>query len=180
MGGLSRRDWIFGTGLGAMGTSSTSPMQQNRARLLFDLGLERIGRACFSCRCDCEGCCLLSPLPCTDARGGLEGVSCSATSNKPNLSTNVSTLVLSRISRFGRLRGVALADCEACSLCCQQYPSTFSSRRLEFGLELGDFAFADRGDPVTALRHSRPLEVSPRHVAFGFFESERGSKASGV
>ena len=31
-----------------------------------------------------------------------------------------------------------------------------------------------------ARRHNRPLEVSPRQVVVGFFESERGIRDSGV
>lgn len=81
------------------------------------------------------------------------------TSSRPNLSTSVSTLVLSF--------SIGCTGGTDCSLCCQQYASGLEVARL-----VGDFE--------SGLRHGLPAEVRPRHVAAGFFESDRGRRASGV
>jgi hypothetical protein len=36
------------------------------------------------------------------------------------------------------------------------------------------------GEGASDLRHGLPVEVIPLHVVAGFFESERGSRDSGV
>lgn len=107
----------------------------------------------------------------------LLGLSCRSTS--PRRSASVSMLV--RPSRMGVAvplgPGLECAERLACSLCCQQYRlsslgSGVNGRRLGLG----------EADSAAAIgrRQARPLEVMPRHVAFGLRESERPMKDSGV
>jgi hypothetical protein len=160
-------------GLGASNPSSATPMQQKREILLrgaFFRPESLVPRLNWSLRgCDAFSGCLES-ANIVSLRFFWRS-SPSWMSIKPNRSTRVSTLVLSLIVADWRSCGNACAADATWFLCCQQYAS--GSRLL--------FCDLERIDGLAMARlHGRPVEVSPRHVAAGFFESERGIQASGV
>ena len=110
-------------------------------------------------------------------------------SSTSSRSINVSILVRS----FSETRVVFLAPAPpsvslaACSLCCQQKnaaaPPSCSPRestaRTPLGAD-GEALGEVRGGAARARRQGRPLDVMPLQVVAGFFESDRGRRASGV
>ena len=110
-------------------------------------------------------------------------------SSTPIRSINVSMLVRS----FKETSVVFLASAPpsvslaACSLCCQQKytaaPPSCSPRESTARTPLGANGEAlgeVRGDAARARRQGLPLDVMPLQVVAGFFESDRGRRASGV
>jgi hypothetical protein len=105
-----------------------------------------------------------------------------AASTSPSRSASVSKLVRSsRIGVFDFLGpGLDLADMLACSLCCQQYRDSSRGSSARSRPRLMRRVGPAVEPAASGRRHGRPLEVMPRHVVAGFFESDRSISDSGV
>lgn len=159
----------IGRGLGRAGSSTSSRgMEKQKQKVSFGLAF---GLGAFG------GGALVVGLPLP-----LPGRLLSCKSMIPNLSARVSRLERSSRMGFVSRRGPGL-DCAewlACSLCCQQYRVS-SPRSILRPRPLGDsVAAVARAGVLMGLLHGRPLEVMPLHVEFGFLESARSRRDSGV